>query len=231
MKSELKDRMAKAIQRSGKTKAELARHCGVTRPAVSKWCNGNSKSIDAALAVKAATFLGVSAEWLATGRGELPPEGDPVGAIYDEDEVPAGYVNVPEYRVEVGAGDCGEPSYEEETESKRALYRQEWFSAHGVKVENCKRLKVRGDSMYPILFDGDTIMCDCTPNQQISPGKIYAFCFGNGLRVKRLFPRLNGGMLVRSENPNEPDEEIIADEMSKFRLIGRVIDRSGSGPF
>ena len=51
------------------------------------------------------------------------------------------------------------------------------------------------------------------------------------MRVKRLFTKLDGGLLVCSENPSVPDEEVDASEMSLFYLIGRVIDRSGDGPF
>ena len=231
MTMELKERMSLAISRAGKTKTDVARACGVSRPAVSKWCTGGSKDITGAAAIKVAAYLGVNAEWLLSGRGEMVDGEGNVGAFYADDEIPKGYVAVPECQVEGGAGDCGEPAPDEVEDAKSALYREDWFKEHGVKVEHCKRLKVRGNSMAPILFDGDAIRCDCTPGQRVQAGKIYAFCFGNGLRVKRLYPKLNGGLLVKSENPDEPSEEILPDEMTMFNLIGRVIDRSGSGPF
>lgn len=227
MPSELKDRLAEALAKSGKTKIELARFCGVSHPSVSNWFNGKTKELSAGNALRAATFLGVSARWLTTGKGEMNAG---VAAVSDEDEIPTGFVAIPEYRVEFGAGNRFGPTYEEITECKRALYREEWFKEHGTKPEYCKRFKVHGDSMVPLLYDGDSILCECSP-QKIKSGKIYAFGFGDEMRVKRLFTKLDGGLLVCSENPSVPDEEVDASEMSLFYLIGRVIDRSGDGPF
>ena len=228
MPNELKDRLAQALAQSGKTKIELARYCGVSHPSVTNWFNGRTKELAASNAMKAAAFLGVNAEWLTTGRGEMLDNG--ITAIYQEEDIPAGFVEIPEYRVECGAGHRDAPTFEVATDSKRAIYRREWFEERHLNPEKCKRLKVHGDSMVPILFDGDSILCDCSVTHIVS-GKIYAFCFGDEVRVKRLFTKLNGGLIVHSENPQERDEEISPDEMDLFYLVGRVVDRSGSGPF
>ncbi len=228
MPSELKDRLAQALARSGKTKIELARYCGVSHPSVTNWFNGRTKELAASNAMKAAAFMGVNVEWLTTGQGEMLDNG--IAAIYQEEDIPAGFVEIPEYRVECGAGHRDAPTFEVATDSKRAIYRREWFEERHLNPEKCKRLKVHGDSMVPILFDGDSILCDCSVTHIVS-GKIYAFCFGDEVRVKRLFTKLNGGLIVHSENPQERDEEISPDEMDLFYLVGRVVDRSGSGPF
>lgn len=228
MTTELKDRLAQALAQAGKTKMELARYCGVSHPSVTNWFNGKTKELAASNAIKAAIFLGVSTEWLTTGKGNM--NDGIVSALHDEDDVPTGFIEIPEYRVECGCGDRATPTFEEVSDAKRAVYRVDWFVDHAVSAKNCRRLKVTGDSMAPILFDGDSILCDCAP-QQIVSGKIYAFCFGDSVRVKRLYTKLNGGLTVHSENPQEKDEEISPEEMSQFYLIGRVIDRSGSGPF
>lgn len=228
MPSELKDRLAEALAQSGKSKIELARYCGVSHPSVTNWFNGRTKELTSGNAMKAAVFLGVSVQWLTTGKGNM--NDGIVSALHDEDDVPAGFIEIPEYRVECGCGDRATPTFEEVIDAKRAVYRVDWFVDHAVSAKNCRRLKVTGDSMVPILFDGDSILCDCAP-QQIVSGKIYAFCFGDSVRVKRLYTKLNGGLTVHSENPQEKDEEISPEEMSQFYLIGRVIDRSGSGPF
>lgn len=227
MKTELKDRLAQALSESGKTKMELARFCEISHPSVSNWFNGKTKELTSKNALRAALFLGVNVQWLTTGTG--PMRGS-VSALHDEEEIPEGFVAVPEYRVQFGAGNCFEPTYEEITEAKRAIYRRDWFLSHGTRPENCKRFKVHGDSMVPILYDGDSILCECSP-QKIISGKIYAFGFGDEMRVKRLYTKIDGGLVVCSENPNVKDEEISPSEMSQFYLIGRVIDRSGDGPF
>lgn len=227
MTSEFKDRLALALEKSGKTKMELARACGVSHPSVTSWLNGKTKDLAFSNALRAANFLGVGLQWLMTGKGAPTAN---VGAVFEEDGVPEGYIAVPEYRVDFGAGHSDPPTFEEATEAKKAYYRQDFFSTHHINAERCRRFRVHGDSMAPILFDGDCILCDCSP-QRIVSGKIYAFCFNNEVRVKRLFTQLNGGILVKSENQNVPDEFIKPEEIDGFYLIGRVIDRSGSGPF
>lgn len=230
MTTTLKDRLSQALAASGEKKIELARFCGVSHPSVANWFNGRTKELSSVHALKAAQFLGVSVTWLTTGMGDphsstvipSPQTIDP--ALIDN------LVSIPEYEVRCGAGSSGAPTFEEATEAKPAFYRQDWFTEHGILPQNCKRLKVHGDSMVPILYDKDTILCDCTPRAIVS-GKIYAFCYGDEVRVKRLFTRLDGSILVRSENPALADEEIPASDLDSFYLIGRVIDRSGNGPF
>lgn len=228
--SELKDRLAEALHDSRKTKIELARFCGVSHPSVSAWCSGKTKELSASNALRAALFLGVNVDWLTTGKGEKFAG---VESIHEEDDIPPGFVEIPEYEITFGAGDCSNPTFEEVSESRRALYREDWFRSHDVKAKNCRRFKVHGDSMIPILYDGDSILCDCKPGQTIINGKIYVFCFGESVRVKRLYAKLNGSVVVHSENPaeNPQDETIEQDDMDRFTLIGRVLDRSGSSPF
>lgn len=230
MSTDLKDRISEALSESGKTKSELARYCSVAPASVTAWFNGKTKSLDAVSAIKASMFLGVNALWLTTGKGEKKAGVIP---ICDEDKAPDGFIEIPEYEISFGAGDCAEPTYEEITEVRRALYREDWLKAQGVKPSDCRRFKVHGDSMIPILYDGDRILCDCKAGQKIINGKIYVFCFGDSVRVKRLYAKLNGSIVVHSENEAEqPQDEIIeVADIDRFYLVGRVIERSGSAPF
>lgn len=75
----LKDRIAEALEESGETPAALARACGVSAPSVTDWLNGDTKTLKALPAIKAARFLKVSVYWLIEGTGakrqdEKPPE-------------------------------------------------------------------------------------------------------------------------------------------------------------
>ena len=78
--------------------------------------------------------------------------------------------------------------------------------------------KVRGDSMEPTLFDGDTIICDI--NGYDGTDGIYTIHYkGNGF-VKRL--QFTGdGVKIISDNPRyEPMTSSSEDE--SFRVIGKV---------
>lgn len=67
LKERLRDAMGTEISAS-----DLARACKVSPAAVSKWLDGRTKELKADNYVDAARALGVSAEWLRTGR--LPRE-------------------------------------------------------------------------------------------------------------------------------------------------------------
>jgi transcriptional regulator with XRE-family HTH domain len=52
-------------------KSAMARACGISPTSVNDWTSGKTKMVTADLIFPAARYLGVSAEWLATGRGQM----------------------------------------------------------------------------------------------------------------------------------------------------------------
>lgn len=62
-------RLQAALEASGISQAELARHCRVKASSVSDWLSGESKSMKSAPLLRAAALLGVNPLWLATGEG------------------------------------------------------------------------------------------------------------------------------------------------------------------
>jgi transcriptional regulator with XRE-family HTH domain len=63
------DRVRKALAADSKlSSAGLARACGIKPPSVSNWLTGKNKSARGQTLIRAADYLGVRAEWLATGR-------------------------------------------------------------------------------------------------------------------------------------------------------------------
>ena len=69
--STLKDRIRLALAASGKTQTELARACGVKPPSVNDWLSGETKSMKAVPAQRAAAFLGVNLLWLTENKGRM----------------------------------------------------------------------------------------------------------------------------------------------------------------
>ena len=72
----LAERMASALADAQdkdphKSQAGLARACGIKTPSVSGWFTGKTKTLTFENAIKAAAYLGVSTEWLATGEGDM----------------------------------------------------------------------------------------------------------------------------------------------------------------
>ena len=218
----LSDRLKKALAAADISQRQLAKMIGVSPATINLLLNGTTKTLKAATANKAAAALDVSARWLAEGVGEMKSL---VSAVQEEAQSDD-YIEIPEYEIKVGAG-SKDFYYQVVTDNKKAYYRQEWFAEHHTNPANCKRFRVEGDSMMPLLWDGDRITVD-TAYQQIIDGKVYCFMLDYQMRVKRLIKRLDGGLLIKSENPDYPDEALKPDEMERFRMVGRVIDRSGN---
>lgn len=219
-KTTFSQRLIIALRDRGMSQSDLARAVGVRSPTVNMWCSGKTKAPSGELCMKVAQALGVSGDWLFSGEGtqEKAATGD--------------YVAIPYVHVKFAAGNGLEPTLEEQADQSRALISRRWFETHGTSAANCKMFDVTGDSMEPMIFDGDQIIVDMS-DVEIRPGKIYAFIFGGDLRVKKLIPLMSGGFLVKSTNSQYVDETISKDDLSVayFRIVGRVIGRIGSGGF
>lgn len=84
----LAERVRHCLGFPGKSQAELARACGIKQPSVNAWLTGKTKRITGKNLLRAASYFGVQAEWLATGRGAiktndpLPPLREPLPMPY-----------------------------------------------------------------------------------------------------------------------------------------------------
>lgn len=95
----------------------------------------------------------------------------------------------------------------------------------------CIRYKVHGDSMYPLLHDGDTVLVHLGETNIIN-GKVYAMRYGDELRIKRVYRKLDGGLVLHSDNPEflPRDEDVPAAVAHEhIAIIGRVREKSGAG--
>ncbi|KZL25642.1 LexA repressor [Pseudovibrio sp. Ad37] len=82
-------------------------------------------------------------------------------------------------------------------------------------------LTADGDSMDPLIADGDLVMIDKKRNT-LSDG-VYAFVYGGLARVKYLRPTLQGDIEVISQNPTHKDELLKRSDLEDFHIIGKVV--------
>lgn len=157
------------------------------------------------------------------------------GAVYAHhpDDAPGeDAVLIKESRMHFSAGNGHQVSYELVEESEPATYRLSWFQREGMSPAKVRRFKVKGDSMEPFLYQDDSVLVNLAENDpaRIIDGKVYALRYGDDLRVKRLFRKLDGTLTLRSDNPAYKDEDVppaLAEE--HITIIGRVRDKSGAG--
>jgi len=151
---------------------------------------------------------------------------------HPDEAIPDEFIAVAKWKVSFSAGNGHTVSYELIEEGQPSIYRREWFQSQRINPKNVKRFDVIGDSMEPLLYTGDTILVDTseTDLSRIIDGRVYAIRYVNELRIKRLYRKLDGTVVLRSENSNYQDENVPPELVSEhITLIGRVRDRSGCG--
>ena len=129
----------------------------------------------------------------------------------------ASYRFVPKVAAVAGAGATLETS--DEVLGYYA-FRADWMGAEHVSERNSVLMDVRGDSMEPLLKDGDTLLLDQS-DTEILDGRIYVVTLGDELRVKRIQKGFKG-YILRSENPRYADITVEGEDLAAFKVHGRV---------
>lgn len=124
---------------------------------------------------------------------------------------------VPRVRAVAGAGESLET--DDHIDGYYA-FRDDFFRKNGIHPKKCAMLLVRGDSMEPLIRDGDFILVDQGDNDP-QDGLIYLLGVAGALMVKRLF-RLPTGWRLYSENRSYSPIDLQGDELDSFRVFGRV---------
>lgn len=209
------------------TKAGMARACGISKPAVSAWFSGATQSLDGQNLLKAADYLGVTPQWLSSGKGRMTNNADAkiTGGFDDWDNHTPLHeedVELPLYKeVELAAGSGSQHIIE--INGRKLRFARSTLQAAGVQLENAACATVSGNSMEPAIKDGATIGID-RGRTQIKDGRIYAIDHDGMLRVKHLYRLPGGGLRLHSENHEEhPDESYDATEVAeRIKVLGWV---------
>ena len=148
--SELRDRLADALAHANLNARELADIAKISPATLSHYKNGRSTKLSAEIAQKIADALGVNVEWLVTGEGNMIKPNIISLDNADSDKLPAGFVQIPEYKICFGAGEAEEPTYEEIQDCVPAYFRSSFFSDRCIL--SLRRKKTSGSVMKaPIL--------------------------------------------------------------------------------
>lgn len=109
-----------------------------------------------------------------------------------------------------------------ENHGPKLRFSKSTLARHGIAPENAACIKVKGNSMEPVLPDGATVGVDIA-SKSIIDGKMFAVDHDGMLRIKLLYRLPGGGMRLRSYNSDEhPDESYNTEESKHIRIIGRV---------
>jgi phage repressor protein C with HTH and peptisase S24 domain len=231
--STLAERIQEVIE-AGFNQVEIANAAGVTKGASNQWLSGGIKSIKLQYAQGIEALTGFSAEWLVTGKGEkkrskdvsefpaLQGIGRPVIPIHDEEDIP-GLVRIKKVRLRLSAGIAGYATDLIEEDESPISFRSAWLAKRGFIPEKLVAIEIRGQSMEPGLYDGDTVVIN-TADTLLIDGEVYAVNYEGEAVVKRLVREMGSWWLV-SDNPDQrrfPRKQCAG---GMCIIIGRVIHK------
>lgn len=129
-------------------------------------------------------------------------------------------VFVPTYEVAAAAGDG--IVIDQENESGRLAFRLNWLrSVTSATPDDLAVITVHGDSMYPTLADGDTILVDMSQRIAGRDG-VYIVRFGDFVLVKRLLiDPVRREVTISCDNENYP--RLAPVDPGDVDIAGRVI--------
>jgi len=158
-----------------------------------------------------------------------PPRDVSVSAkspAFDNDE----YAKIPLRDATLAAG-AGRHGSSERVLSELA-FRKDWLASKHLSPANMALVRVAGDSMFPMIRDGDTVMINSEDvviqvkkrsvgDQRASA--IYALRDSTGARIKRVDRPRADLMILSSDNPMFPPEVYEGRQLQDIKIIGRVV--------
>ena len=132
----------------------------------------------------------------------------------------ADWVEVPRLDIGASAGPGALPDAEVPFDAFR--FSKRWLTEQGLEGAQLSAITVEGDSMEPLLRDGDEILVDRAP-RPFRDG-VHVVRLGDTIMVKRVASQGAGRLALLSQNLAYPPVEVSAEEVE---IIGRVVWKGG----
>lgn len=187
----------------------FAERAGLKEGSIRQYISGSTPGIDKASQI--AKAANVSLGWLIEGVGNMRSE-----LLTSSD----GFAFVPRLDVTASAGN-GSFAISEDTEGMLA-FRSDWLRDRGINPKMASALTVAGDSMEPVIRDGDILLVDRSIDY-VKDNGIYVVVIGGLLVVKRVHTGMDGSVTLISDNTVYPPETICANEVGELIFAGRVM--------
>ena len=230
----LSDRLRWAIEQKkirdpsvGKiTQLAISKVAGVTPTAAGYWF-ADANGINAEQARKVAAFLDVNPVWLESNVGE-PTSASTItgvrGVVVADEDSPE-ICRIPKVRLRLQAGLTGFQTQADHSEGGLLAVPKAWIEKRGYDVRQLLAIDVKGESMEPTLYDGDTVVINLADKKPVDNG-VYAINYEGEAVVKRM-SRDAGQWWLMSDNADQRKFYRRACSHSDCIVIGRVIRREG----
>lgn len=227
--------------RLGMTEQQFGDAVGVSRGAVQQWEKEGGTAPTRKNQPAVAKMLGMSvSELMSEDVSSQQPEDKaasmnfgsaltPILSWEHEADLPQGeYVFIPRLDIHLSAGNGREQVEMDFVKKQPQAFRADWIRLEKLNPSKLACMKVDGDSMESLLYDGETVVID-TSQTVVKDGKVYALWYDGGERVKRLWKLPGGGLRIKSDNASHPTIEVPTEHVDSVRILGRVVHKSGTG--
>ena len=201
------------MQQAGVTQADLARACKVKPPSIHGWLSGKSKFLRGENLLTAASALGVSQKWLATGDGPMSASDSNVAAA----QIGARRIPLIDY-VQAGVwtavADTFQPGDAED-----------WLLTDLDLSGQAFALQIKGESMRPDFNPGDRVIID--PDVHPQAGDYVVAKNGEEEATFKKY-RVRGtdaiGSVIFELVPLNPDFETMRSDERPIRIVGVMVE-------
>lgn len=184
-------------ERLAKLRGELSREefaviLGISFASIGNYERGNRK-LDAELLELIAEKTGADLNWLITGSTR--DSGENLPAVREDQ------IALPLFSIQASAGDGASELTQEVADYM--VVSEGWLTKIAPTGTQLGVLEARGDSMLPVIEDGDQMIISFDISQRdVANGGIFIVSYGGNLFVKRLEILLDGSIKIISENPS-----------------------------
>ncbi|AMD42550.1 TPA: helix-turn-helix transcriptional regulator [Pseudomonas aeruginosa] len=209
---EVGTRIAEVARLLGSRRA-LAKQVGIHETQLYRYIKGINAAAPELLSAIAKAGR-VSLDWLINGEEVASTPAEGAKSIEGE------YVYIPLYDGQVSAG------HGSWTDGATVLvnlaFTRYSLRKKGLDPSSISAIRIGGDSMEPLLCDGDTVLVDHTKST-VQDAAVYVVRLDDHLYAKRLQRRFDGSVSIISENKAYTEMIVPKAKLSDLEIIGRVV--------
>ena len=216
----LGDRLKQALEYRGISQAKLANKLGFSRATITRYIK-NDRAVKRSTLYKISKILDINPSWLileeANMLENIPQKVKSIDISEDNTINLTETVKIPVIStVPASFSKASDFIYDEYIEYPKSLLQYSDYDKRYIS------LKVDGDSMYPELFDRDSILVDVLLD--IKNGDIGVFYFNGDFTVKRIYFK-EKSIIFKPSNPDYAEKEYTHKELHEmgYHKIGKVV--------
>lgn len=209
------------------SQSEIARALNMSSQTVNNW---EARGISKPGMLAAQAVFGCSANWLDTGEGEMLVAGadhvfpGAIRVVPIDDDSPDLY-KIPKVKLKLQAGVTGFQAEPDTTDGGTMGLSKAWVERRGFNPAQLVGIDVKGESMEPTFFEGDTVVVNLSDKQLVDNG-VFAINYEGEAIVKRM-TRDAGQWWLSSDNADQRKFYRRACIGKDCIVIGRVVRREG----